>query len=88
MMDADDAQPFLVALKTPDDDVMVQIDPEALPGPDHAGILLADFARHMAMALAQTGKADSPEAALNQMLDLFEAELNSPTDTPTGGIAN
>ena len=87
-MDQPDAQPFLVALKTDDDDVMVQIDPEALPGAEHAGILLADFARHMAAALAQTGKADSAEAALNRMLDLFEAELNNPTDTPTGGIAN
>ncbi len=87
-MDNADAQPFLVALKTADDDIMVQIDPEALPGPEHAGILLADFARHMAMALAQTGKAESPDAALDTMLDLFEAELNNPTDTPTGGIAN
>lgn len=87
-MDADDAQPFLVALKTSQDDVMVQIDPEAIPSADHAGILLADFARHMAMALAQTGKAESPEAALNQMLDLFEAELNTPTASPTGGLAN
>lgn len=83
-----DAQPFLVALKTGDDDVMVQIDPEALPGAEHAGILLADFARHMAMALAQTGKSESPEEALETMLDLFEAELNNPTDAPTGGIAN
>lgn len=87
-MDANDAQPFLVALKTSEDDVMVQIDPEAIPSADHAGILLADFARHMAMALAQTGKAESPEAALNQMLDLFEAELNTPTASPTGGMAN
>ncbi len=87
-MDTSDAQPFLVALKTGDDDVVVQIDPEAIPGAEHAGILLADFARHMAMALAQTGKADSPETALDRMLDLFEAELNTPTASPTGGIAN
>lgn len=84
----EDAKPFFVALKTEDGDIIVQLDPEAIPGPDHAGLLLADFSRHMAAALAQTGKASSPEAALNQMLDLFEAELNAPTDTPTGGITN
>lgn len=87
-MDPENAQPFFVALKSDDGDVMVQLDPEAIPSADHAGLLLADFARHMATAMAQTGKADSPEEALNQMLGLFEAELDAPTDTPSGGIVN
>ena len=84
----DEAKPFFVALKTETGDIIVQLDPEAIPGPDYAGLLLADFSRHMAAALAQTGKAPSPQAALTGMLDVFEAELNAPTDTPTGGITN
>lgn len=84
----EDAYPFFVAFRTRDGEIGVQLDIEALEGPEHAGVLLADFARHFAMAFAQTGKASSPDAALDEMLDLMEAELENPTDTPRGGIAN
>ncbi|MFC4723742.1 DUF5076 domain-containing protein [Glycocaulis abyssi] len=83
-----DASPFFVAFRADDGDVTVHIDTEVIESGSHAGILLADFSRHMAIALAQTGKAASPDAALNEMLGLFQAEINNPTDTPRGGIAN
>jgi len=83
-----DAYPFFVVFRTKDGEVGVQLDIEALESAEHAGVLLADFARHFAMAFAQTGKASSPDAALDEMLDLMEAELENPTDTPRGGITN
>ena len=82
------AYPFFVAFRTKDGEIGVQLDIEALEAPAHAGVLLADFARHFAMAFAQTGKASSPDAALDELLDLMEDELENPTDTPRGGISN
>ncbi len=84
----EDAYPFFVAFRTPEGEIGVQLAAEALESPEHAGVLLADFARHFALALTQLDKASSPDAALDEMLDLFEAELNNPTDTPRGGIVN
>ncbi|XBQ15662.1 MAG: DUF5076 domain-containing protein [Oceanicaulis sp.] len=84
----ENAYPFFLAFRTKDGEIGVQLDPEAMEGPGHAGVLLADFARHFAMAFAQTGKASSPDAALDEILDLFEAELENPTDAPRGGISN
>ena len=80
--------PFFIAFRADDSDVTVHIDTEVIESASFAGILLADFSRHMAIALAQTGKAASVDAALDEMLDLFLAEMNNPTDTPRGGIAN
>ena len=82
------APPFFIAFRAEDGEITVHIDTEVVESGGHAGVLLADFAKHMAIALAQTGKASSPDAALDDMLDLFEAELENPTDTPRGGIAN
>ena len=84
----ENAYPFFVAFRTREGEIGVQLDIEALESADHACVLLADFARHFAMAFAQAGKASSPDAALDEMLDLMEAELENPTDTPRGGIAN
>jgi hypothetical protein len=80
--------PFFVAFQSDDGDVTVHIDTEVIESASFAGILLADFSRHMALALAQTGKAANVDGALDEMLDLFLAEMNNPTDTPRGGIAN
>lgn len=44
------------------------------------GLLLADVARHAASAYGNEG-AD-PTVVLARILDLFEAEMSSPTDTP------
>lgn len=84
----ENAYPFFVAFRTKDGEIGVQLDIEALESAEHAGVLLADFARHFAMAFAQTGQASSPDAALDEMLDLMEAELENPTDTPRGGVTN
>lgn len=49
------------------------------------GILLADLARHVVNALEQEGLVD-PVDALTRIRGLFDAELDSPTDIPTGSI--
>jgi hypothetical protein len=43
-----------------------------------------DIARHVARARAQDG-ADENEV-FDRIIELFQAELNNPTDEPTGNI--
>ena len=49
------------------------------------GILLADLAGHVANAYAQADGLDKEET-LRRIRRGFDAELNSPTDTPKGSI--
>ncbi len=49
------------------------------------GILLADVARHVANAQYELNGKDREES-VRQIRLLFEAELDSPTDTPKGGF--
>ncbi|HET7458922.1 MAG TPA: DUF5076 domain-containing protein [Gemmatimonadaceae bacterium] len=49
------------------------------------GIMLADLARHVANAYSQFG-THSKEDAMHRVLALFAAELQRPTDRPTGQI--
>ena len=82
--------PFFVAWRDADADgpMTVNIDPEAIASPGHAGIMVADWMRHLARALTQSGKAESEQAALEQMVSLMQAELNNPTDEIQGSIGN
>jgi len=77
-------RPFLSAAYDPEDGLTVVIDTNQVPHADFAGLALADIARHFAGALASSGKADSQEAALIDLLSMFKAELRNPTDTPVG----
>jgi hypothetical protein len=49
------------------------------------GILLADLARHVVNAYEQEQAVDSTDV-LARIRALFDAELDSPTDLPTGTI--
>ena len=71
-----------------DGPMTVNIDPAQIESPGHAGIMVADWMRHLARALSQTGKAENERAALEQMISLLEAELNSPTDEIQGSVGN
>ena len=51
------------------------------------GIMLADLARHVANAYAQDKGLDRTET-LGRIRLILAAELNSPTDTPTGTVLN
>ena len=48
------------------------------------GIMLVDLAKHVAIAYAADGM-DKAEA-LRRVYQGFQAEMESPTDEPTGGI--
>ena len=57
------------------------------PDPAAWGIVLADLAKHVALAYHHKDDHDV-EDALERVLAAFHAELESPTDTPDGGISN
>ena len=50
------------------------------------GIVLADLARHIVNAEAQTNPQMDRESFLERMLEGFEAEMESPTDEPEGDL--
>ena len=83
-------QPFFAAWRDAETDgpMTVSIDAEQIESPAHAGIMIADWMRHLARALAQSGKAESEDAALDQMIPLLQAELENPTDEIEGSIEN
>ena len=51
----------------------------AFEEPDMWGLLLVDLARHAARAYARESEY-SEEEALNRILDMFDAEIERPTD--------
>lgn len=50
------------------------------------GIVLADLARHIALAHQLHNQTIDPEAFLNRLLEGFEAEIDNPTDEPEGDV--
>ena len=50
------------------------------------GIVLADLARHVALAHQLQSQAVDPEAFLNRLLEGFQAEIDNPTDEPEGEV--
>ena len=50
------------------------------------GIVLADLARHIALAHQIQNEGSDPEAFLNRLLEGFEAEIENPTDEPEGEV--
>lgn len=54
----------------------------AFEGPDTWGLLLADIARHAARSFAMDGICSEDEA-MDRILNMFDAEMGSPTDLGT-----
>jgi Domain of unknown function (DUF5076) len=50
------------------------------------GIVLADLARHIALAHQLQNEGADSEAFLNRLLEGFEAEIENPTDEPEGEV--
>ena len=55
------------------------------PEPQVWGIFLADLAGHIVNAYVQED-AVNPQETLKKIRDMFNAELNSPTDVPQGSV--
>jgi hypothetical protein len=52
------------------------------------GIVLADLARHIALAHELQGEGVDKEAFLHRLLEGFNAEIESPTDEPEGEVTH
>ena len=50
------------------------------------GIVLADLARHIALAHELQGDAADEDAFLERLLEGFHAEIDNPTDEPEGEV--
>lgn len=48
------------------------------------GLMLADIARHASRAYGAEGYGE--QKAFDRIMELFVAEIRSPTDTPQGGV--
>ena len=80
--------PMLVAVLNKGGGMDVHLDPVQIGSAAKAGIILADFARHFARALAASRLEASEDAALAGIMALFHAELDRPTDLGEGGLVN
>lgn len=84
---AQDAKSFeLARLWVANDAQHVVLRTDVWPDPAAWGIVLADLARHVALAY-QHKDGNDREDALERVLAGFHTELESPTDSPTGGLA-
>ena len=80
--------PMLIAQKTKEGGVNVHLDPAQIGSGAAGGIILADLARHFARALAAARLERSEDHALGEILRLFQAEIERPTDMGEGGLVN
>ena len=64
----------------------VSIQSGAWEDPFAWGIVLADLARHIALAHQMQSSKIDPEAFLERLLEGFQAEIDNPTDEPEGEI--
>jgi hypothetical protein len=66
----------------------VSIQSGAWDDPFAWGIVLADLARHIALAHTLQNKGTDEDAFLVRLLEGFQAEIDNPTDEPEGEVTN
>jgi hypothetical protein len=64
----------------------VSIQSGAWEDPFAWGIVLADLARHIALAHQLQKDGTDPDAFLERLLEGFQAEIDNPTDEPEGEV--
>jgi hypothetical protein len=64
----------------------VSIQSGAWDDPFAWGIVLADLARHIALAHQMQNSKVDPDAFMERLLEGFQAEIDNPTDEPEGEI--
>jgi Domain of unknown function (DUF5076) len=64
----------------------VSIQSGAWEDPFAWGIVLADLARHIALAHQLQGKETDTDAFMERLLEGFHAEIENPTDEPEGEV--
>jgi hypothetical protein len=78
--------PLVLAFLDGEGALFVHMDPEEIPDARAAGLVLADIAQNMAMMLHETGRAETPAAALQALRAEMDADLDDPTDRPHGWV--
>lgn len=66
----------------------VSIQSGAWDDPFAWGIVLADLARHVALAHTLQNQGTDEAAFLARLLEGFQAEIDNPTDEPEGEVTN
>ncbi|MEM1388295.1 MAG: DUF5076 domain-containing protein [Pseudomonadota bacterium] len=78
---------FVLREESAQQTLSVHLDAKQLGTPAEAGLMLADIARHMAHALAETEYDGTEAEAFTEIVTLFNAEAKAPTQAVTGGLA-
>lgn len=71
-------QPFLVVFPMEDGEQRVMLDPQYFQGLDEVGLFLSDLAKHYARAFVQSGRARDAADAIEQIQEIFFADVMEP----------
>ncbi|MEM6411879.1 MAG: DUF5076 domain-containing protein [Pseudomonadota bacterium] len=71
-------QPVLVVFPSEDEEPKVMLDPLFLQGLDEVGLFLSDIAKHYARTFVQSGRARDLRDALDQIQEIFNADITEP----------
>lgn len=78
MRDDSIPQPFLVAFPTEEGEPRIMLDPQYFAGLDEVGLFLSDLAKLYARAFLQSGRARDMRDALEQIQEIFHADITEP----------
>lgn len=79
MRDESVPQPFLVAFPMENEDPRIMLDPQYFAGLDEVGLFMVDLSRMYARAFVQSGRARNMRDALEQIQEIFDADITEPT---------
>ena len=75
MRDDSVPKPFLVAFPMENEDPRIMLDPQYFDGLDEVGLFLVDLSRMYARAFVQSGRARNTRDALEQIQEIFDADI-------------
>lgn len=78
MRDDSIPQPFLVAFPMEGGEPRIMLDPQYFSGLDEVGLFLSDLAKMYARAFVQSGRARDMQDALEQVQEIFNADISEP----------
>ena len=84
MRDESVPQPFLVAFPMEDEEPRIMLDPMYFTGLDEVGLFLVDLSRLYARAFVQSGRARDMRDALEQIQEIFDADISEPVPDEEG----
>jgi hypothetical protein len=84
MRDESIPQPFLVAFPMEGEDPRIMLDPMYFAGLDEVGLFLVDLSRLYARAFVQSGRARDMRDGLDQIREIFYADISEPVPDEDG----